>query len=419
MFYDKKVLLSNEKFLEAARKMYACSPEQSAARLADLAARHAERFGIEGARVFSSPGRIEVCGNHTDHNNGKVTAAAVSVDTLAVVTPLTERKVKICSLGYPYVEVDVDDLKIDPNEEGTSAALIRGVLKGMQERGYAVGGFAATMTSNVCKGAGMSSSASYEVLIAEIVNVLYNGGKAGAVEKAQIAQFAENVYFGKPSGLMDQSAIALGGISYIDFRDTKNPEVRKLDWNFDDVSVVVINCGGDHCDLTPQYAAIRTEMEMIAAHFGKEKLRFVEKADFYAAIPALIGKYKGRAILRAMHFFEENDRVDALVDAIDRGDEATALSLITASGKSSLEKLQNLYAEGDSSEPIPLALAIASEFDGVKAYRVHGGGFAGTILTFVAREKEKAFCDYMAKLYGAESVFPVRIREAGGTEILL
>ena len=218
---------------------------------------------------------------------------------------------------------------------------------------------------------------------------------------------------------MDQSAIALGGISYIDFRDTKNPEVRKLDWNFDDVSVVVINCGGDHCDLTPQYAAIRTEMEMIAAHFGKEKLRFVEKADFYAAIPALIGKYKGRAILRAMHFFEENDRVDALVDAIDRGDEATALSLITASGKSSLEKLQNLYAEGDNSEPIPLALAIASEFDGVKAYRVHGGGFAGTILTFVAREKEKAFCDYMAKLYGAESVFPVRIREAGGTEILL
>ena len=181
MFYDKKVLLSNEKFLEAARKMYACSPEQSAARLADLAARHAERFGIEGARVFSSPGRIEVCGNHTDHNNGKVTAAAVSVDTLAVVTPLTERKVKICSLGYPYVEVDVDDLKIDPNEEGTSAALIRGVLKGMQERGYAVGGFAATMTSNVCKGAGMSSSASYEVLIAEIVNVLYNGGKAGEV----------------------------------------------------------------------------------------------------------------------------------------------------------------------------------------------------------------------------------------------
>ena len=416
ILYDKKSLAANNKFIATAEALYGGNVEACAERYAMLAEAHKQN--VEGEIIFySASGRIEVTGNHTDHNNGKVLCAAVSVDLLAAVTPLAEPKIVVKSLGYPVVEVDINDLSIHEEEKGGSFALVRGVCKAFKDRGYNIGGFYATTVSDVFKGAGMSSSASFEVLISAILDNLYNGDSISAVEKAIISQYAENVYFGKPSGLMDQSAIALGGVSYIDFEDPSNPQVEKLDWGFDDTTVFVVNCGGDHCNLTPNYAAIREEMEAVAGEFGQKKLRFVDVDEFYASIPALKEKFSGRAILRAMHYFEENERVEALREAIRSADEELAYDIITMSGISSYQKLQNVYAEGDCSEPIPLALALCEGFDGVMAYRVHGGGFAGTILAFVDNDCADDFHGYMSTVFGDKNVYRLKIRNVGGTRL--
>lgn len=415
--YKNKLLLSNNFVTEVTQRL-GCDANIMADRFAPLIAEHQKQFAGD-YMLFSSPGRIEVCGNHTDHNNGKVIAAAVTADTIAVVTPLATNTVIINSVGYPLVQVDISDTNIYEAESGTSFALVRGVVKGLLDRGYKVGGFAATTISQVFKGAGMSSSASFEVLVCEIINSIYNNDSVPDIQKAIISQYAENVYFGKPSGLMDQASIALGGISYIDFKDTSAPVVSKPQWQFDNLSVVVVNCGGDHCDLTPQYAAIRYEMEAVAQFFGQSKLRFVGKTRFLDGISDLRKAVSGRAIMRAMHYYDENNRVDALVDAINAKDIQQAMDIITASGSSSYKKLQNCYAEGDLSQPIPLALAMCERFNGVAAYRVHGGGFAGTILTFVANDKKEAFCKYMSAIFGTENVFSVGIRKVGTTKINL
>ena len=416
ILYDKKSLLENNKFVKTATALYGGNVEKAAERYEALAKAHKEN--VDGEIIFySASGRIEVIGNHTDHNNGKVLCAAVSVDLLACVTPLAEQKIIVKSLGYPVVEVDIRDLDIHEEEKGGSFALVRGVCKAFKDRGYNIGGFYATTVSDVFKGAGMSSSASFEVLVSAILDNLYNGDSISAVEKAIISQYAENVYFGKPSGLMDQSAIALGGVSYIDFKDPANPQVEKLDWDFDDSTVFVVNCGGDHCNLTPQYAAIREEMEAIAKEFGEEKLRFVNEDEFYMSIPELKNKFSGRAILRAMHYFEENERVEVLREAIRNGDEELAYDVISASGISSYQKLQNCYAEGDPSEPIPLALALCGALEGVLAYRVHGGGFAGTILAFVDNEYADDFNEFMSHTFGDANVYRLKIRNEGGTRL--
>lgn len=416
ILYDKKSLLENKKFIKTASALYGGNVEKAAERYSQLVSAHREN--IDGEIIFySASGRIEVCGNHTDHNNGKVLCAAVSVDLLACVTPLDEQKIVVKSLGYPVVEVDISDLSIHEEEKGGSFALVRGVCKAFKDRGYNIGGFYATTVSDVFKGAGMSSSASFEVLVSAILDNLYNGDSISAVEKAIISQYAENVYFGKPSGLMDQSAIALGGVSFIDFKDPSAPVVEKLDWNFDDTTVFVVNCGGDHCNLTPQYAAIREEMEAIAKEFGEEKLRFVNEDEFYMSIPSLKDKFSGRAILRAMHYYEENERVELLREAIRSGDEELAYDIISASGISSYQKLQNCYAEGDPSEPIPLALALCGALEGVMAYRVHGGGFAGTILAFVENDSADDFHDFMAHTFGDSNVYRLKIRNEGGTRL--
>ena len=416
ILYDKKSLLENNKFVKTATALYGGNVEKAAERYEALAKAHKEN--VDGEIIFySASGRIEVTGNHTDHNNGKVLCAAVSVDLLACVTPLAEQKIIVKSLGYPVVEVDIRDLDIHEEEKGGSFALVRGVCKAFKDRGYNIGGFYATTVSDVFKGAGMSSSASFEVLVSAILDNLYNGDSISAVEKAIISQYAENVYFGKPSGLMDQSAIALGGVSYIDFKDPANPQVEKLDWDFDDSTVFVVNCGGDHCNLTPQYAAIREEMEAIAKEFGEEKLRFVNEDEFYMSIPELKNKFSGRAILRAMHYFEENERVEVLREAIRNGDEELAYDVISASGISSYQKLQNCYAEGDPSEPIPLALALCGALEGVLAYRVHGGGFAGTILAFVDNEYADDFNEFMSHTFGDANVYRLKIRNEGGTRL--
>ncbi|MBR2479861.1 MAG: galactokinase [Clostridia bacterium] len=416
ILYDKKSLLENDKFVKTANALYGGNVEKTAERYEALAKAHKEN--VEGEIIFySASGRIEVAGNHTDHNNGKVLCAAVSVDLLACVTPLAEEKIIVKSLGYPIVEVDIRDLDIHEEEKGGSFALVRGVCKAFKDRGYKIGGFYATTVSDVFKGAGMSSSASFEVLVSAILDNLYNGDSISAVEKANISQYAENVYFGKPSGLMDQSAIALGGVSFIDFEDPTCPKVEKLDWDFDDSTVFVVNCGGDHCNLTPQYAAIREEMEAIAKEFGEEKLRFVNEDEFYMSIPELKNKFSGRAILRAMHYFEENERVELLREAIRSGDEELAYDIISASGISSYQKLQNCYAEGDPSEPIPLALALCGALEGVLAYRVHGGGFAGTILAFVDNDYADDFHEFMAHTFGDDNVYRLKIRNEGGTRL--
>lgn len=416
ILYDKKSLLENKKFISVANALYGGNAEKAAERYADLAKAHKEN--VDGEIIFySASGRIEVCGNHTDHNNGKVLCASVSVDLLACVTPLAEQKIVIKSLGFPIVEVDISDLSVHEEEKGGSFALVRGVCKAFKDRGYNIGGFYATTVSDVFKGAGMSSSASFEVLVSVILDNLYNGDVIPAVEKAIISQYAENVYFGKPCGLMDQSAIALGGVSYIDFEDPTAPKVEKLDWSFNDTTVFVVNCGGDHCNLTPNYAAIREEMESIAKEFGEEKLRFVNEDEFYMSIPELKKKFSGRAILRAMHYYEENARVEILREAIRNADEELTYEVISSSGISSYQKLQNVYPEGDPSEPIPLALALCGAQEGVMAYRVHGGGFAGTILAFVDNEYADDFHDYMGYTFGDKNVYRLKIRNEGGVRI--
>ena len=349
ILYDKKSLLENKKFLDRVSELYTASPEDAAQRVENLVSRHRISFGSAADEVvlFSAPGRIEIAGNHTDHNNGKVLAAAISVDLLGAVSPSEEPKIVVNSIGYPSVSVDLTDLEPKEREQGDSAALVRGIARAFKDRGYNIGGFVATTTSDVFKGAGMSSSASFELFVAEVLNDFYNGGVVSAVEKAIISQYAENVYFGKPSGLMDQSAISIGGVSYIDFMDAGAPVVEKLGWDFPEL-IYVVNCGGDHCNLTANYAAIMQEMRLIASEFGADKLRFVDKNEFYASVGRLRKKYSGRAILRAMHYFEENERVDALKDAIASRDGREAYALINESGMSSQLKLQNCYPEGDT-----------------------------------------------------------------------
>lgn len=412
------MLETNGKFLSKIKNIYLAKPEKVIGRSAALIEEHRKNFYPAYINLFSSPGRIEVTGNHTDHNNGCVLAAAVTVDTLAAVSKNDTGIITVKSKGYPDVVVNAADVTMHPEEKGTSDALVRGVLKGFKDRGYAIGGFDATTESDVFKGAGMSSSASFEVLVSEILNDYYNGGNITPVEKAVVSQYAENVYFGKPSGLMDQSAIALGGVSFIDFKDTKNPVVKKQKWSFQDVSVAVINCGGDHCDLTPNYAAIKSDMESAAKYFGADKLRFVDEKKFYNSLGEMKKTLSGRAILRAMHFFEENKRVFDLVKALKAGDEGKVFDIINASGQSSSEKLKNLYPEGAAEMPIPLALAVVKGTEGVVAARVHGGGFAGTILTFVKNEQIAAFKKKMSALYGAENVYIVGIRPTGTEKIL-
>ncbi|NLT18989.1 MAG: Galactokinase [Firmicutes bacterium ADurb.Bin080] len=414
--YEKKSLSNNPKFIEIVSSIYNTSVEIAAERVSSLVKEH--NNSVNGQTfLFSSPGRIEVIGNHTDHNFGEVLAASVSVDLLAAVTPLPIPKVIVRSIGYPVVEVNIEDLGIKKEEIGDSAALVRGVANGFVERGLLIGGFVATTTSDVFKGAGMSSSAAFELLVSEIFNVFYNEGKIDPITKAIVSQYAENVYFGKPSGLMDQSAISFGGISHMDFRDPSSPQVEKVNWPFSDVSVVVVNCGGDHTNLTPNYASIRAEMEEVAGFFGKEKLREIEKRDFYDSIQDISKKTSGRAILRAIHFYEENSRVEKVYQALKNADEEEVFAGINQSGDSSYRLLQNCYPEGDKMQPIPLALALAQRIEGLRAVRVHGGGFAGTILAFVDNEKVETFKKYMGDIFGQGNIYLLKIRNSGATKI--
>lgn len=380
-----------------------------------------EYFGAEPTRFFSAPGRTEICGNHTDHNHGKVVAAAVNLDVIAAVLPTDDGIVSVKSEGYPEDRVELSNLSVVEAEKNGSAALIRGVLAGFENRGLKVGGFKAFTRSNVLKGSGLSSSAAFEVLIGTILSGLYNGGAVSAEDIAVIAQYAENEYFGKPSGLMDQMASSVGGFTKIDFKDPAAPVIEAVPFDLSsyDHSLCIIDTKGSHADLTPDYAAIPEEMKAVAGVFGKPCLRELTREEIVENIPALREKAGDRAVLRALHFFDENERVDELAEALKAGDFGGFLSVINRSGESSYKYLQNVYSSAHPGEQgVSLAIYLAkSILKGEGAARVHGGGFAGTVQAFVPNKSLKSFVEGIEKVFGEGSCHVLNIRPFGGIEV--
>lgn len=370
------------------------------------------------AALFSSPGRTELGGNHTDHQHGCVLAASVNMDMLAVAAPNGTALVRIHSEGYPVLTVDLSSLSPAEDERETSAALVRGVAARMAELGQVPAGFDAYVCSSVPAGSGLSSSAAYEVLVGTIFNVLFCNQVFTPVQVAQIGQYAENVFFGKPCGLMDETASAVGGVVSIDFQDPAAPAVRKVNFDFSATghTLCIINSGADHADLTNAYAAITSEMKSVAACFGKAVLRDVDEAAFRATIPELRKALGDRAVLRAIHFFAENRRAAQEAQALERGDFAAFLALVRASGLSSSLYLQNTFAPSDPrQQAIPLVLWAAEEvLQGTGAVRVHGGGFAGTVQAFVPNDRLPDFLAAMERLLGPGMCHMLSIRPEGG-----
>ncbi len=382
-----------------------------------------ELFGDpENAMIFSASGRTEIGGNHTDHNRGKVLAAAVGLDVIAFVVPTDDGIITVKSEGFPQDTVDLSDLSVQVSDKNTSAALIRGVADGMKREGFNIGGFKAYTTSNVLKGSGISSSAAFEVLIGTILSHIYNDGKVSAVKIAQIAQYAENVHFGKPSGLMDQMASSVGGFIEIDFKDTEKPVIDSIDFDFSSTghSLCIVDTKGNHADLTPEYAAIPAEMKSVAKFFGKNELRDITKEQLWENIREVRKACGDRAVSRAMHFFDENERADIEAEALRIGDLAGFLKTVSESGSSSFKYLQNIFAVSDSREQgVVLGLyAAESVLKGRGACRVHGGGFAGTIQAFVPDDLLDGFKDRMEQLFGTGSCYVLNIRPVGGTRII-
>ena len=406
------------------KEIYGAAAEaEQAERYAAAAAEFESMFGRKAERFFSAPGRTEVGGNHTDHNCGCVLAAGVSLDVIAAVTPTDDGIIRIKSQGFPMDTVDSSDTDIKDDEENSSAALIRGVVAGMIRHGYKVGGFSAYTTSNVLKGSGLSSSAAFEVLVGTILSGLYNDFKVSPVEIAQIAQFAENIYFGKPSGLMDQMASSVGSFITIDFKNVQEPVIEAIDFDFESSGhkLCIVDTKGDHADLTPDYAAVPSEMKAVAQYFGKDVLREVDRADVIAHIPELRERLGDRAVLRAMHFFADSERVGKEAAALKSHDFRKFLSLINESGDSSYKYLQNIYSSAHPNEQgLSIALYLAeSVLAGEGACRVHGGGFAGTIQAFVPDKKLELFIHRMESVFGKGSCHVLSIRPFGGTEVEL
>ena len=390
------------------------------ARYSHLLKRHEELVGYEGPiAMISAPGRTEISGNHTDHNRGKVLAAAVNLDTLAAVSPRADSTVNIYSEGYTPLSLSLDDLSAREDEKGTTAALVRGVADGLQKAGLRVGGFDAVMTSTVRSGSGLSSSAAVEVLLCAIFDELYNDGKLDFKRRAQISQYAENVYFGKPSGLMDQTASSVGGAVAIDFADPAAPVVRTVAVDLAGLgyALCIIDSGASHADLTAEYAAVPQEMGAVAAYFGKQVLREVEEDQVIQALPQLRKAVGDRAVLRALHFFADDKRVKLEADALEQGDMDTFLEVVKQSGRSSWDLLQNITPIGAVKEQaMAVALTVAERaLSGRGACRVHGGGFAGTIQAFVPLDLLERFRKQVEACLGEGSCHVLSIRPVGGT----
>ena len=386
-----------------------------------LDAGFAAAFGGAPQRYFSAPGRTEIGGNHTDHQRGCVLAAAVNLDTVAAVRPNDTGIIQILSEGYPLCRVDVAELTPKTEEINTTPALVRGVAARFSQLGCQVGGFDAYCKSTVLPGSGLSSSAAFEVLMGTIINHLFFAGKVSQAEVAQIGQYAENVFFGKPCGLMDQTASAVGNLVTIDFYDKENPVIRKVDFDFSACghALCIIDTRASHADLTDEYAAIPNEIRSVSAYFGKEVLSQIHEEEFYAHIPALRKACGDRAVLRAVHFYQDNARVGKQVAALESGDFAGFLELVKESGRSSYMYLQNVIPAGyQQHQDVAVALALCERFlQGKGAYRVHGGGFAGTVQAFVPNEILPQFKNGIDAVLGEGACHVLSIRPQGGVEM--
>ena len=377
-------------------------------------------YGDKEVTIISVPGRSEVCGNHTDHQHGQVLAAAINLDIIAVVSK--QETVKVLSDDYDLKEINVQDLEKRDDEAGTSEGLIRGVLSRFQQLGYHIGGFEAYMTSDVLQGSGLSSSAAFEVMIGTILSALYNDMTVDPVLIGQIGQYSENVYFEKPCGLMDQCACSVGSLIHIDFKDNNHPVVEKIDVDFSSYhhSLCIVDVHASHAYLTADYASIPSEMKAVASCFDKEFLRDVDENEFYQQLPSIREKVSDRAILRAIHLFNENKRVEHIVQALNNNDFTQFKKIIVESGDSSFKYLQNVYSNHDvDHQAVSLALALSQNILGSHGVcRVHGGGFAGTMQAFVEDDYVAIYQEKIEAVFGKGSCHVLKIRKYGGKVII-
>jgi galactokinase len=393
-------------------------------RYQQLSLKYEQLFKKEQVVIFSTPGRTEISGNHTDHNHGKVLAGSINLDSIAAAAKANDNIVTLYSEGYekPFI-VDLKNLTIIENEKGTTESLIRGVASRLVELGYKIGGFNAMISSDVLPGSGLSSSASIEVLIGTIFNSLYNKNKISAEILAKTGQFAENNFFGKPCGLMDQMACAMGGIITIDFKNPQEPITEKIEYNLDrqNFSLLVVNTKGNHEDLTDDYSAIPSEMKAVAAEFGKDVCRDIKMSELLPRIETIRLKLGDRAVLRVIHFLLENERVSEQVTALKKNDFEKFLSLVKDSGDSSFKWLQNIFTVNNVREQgVSLGLALSEYY--IKqiakgACRVHGGGFAGTIQVFLPKDKIEGYRNLIEPIFGKDSIYILNIRKYGTVDI--
>ncbi len=385
--------------------------------------KYEQLYGEDEVAVYSAPGRSEVGGNHTDHQHGEILAASINLDAIAVVKKLDGPIVRVVSDGYKEIVIDVNDLSLKEEEKETTKALIKGVLAGAKERGYQIGGFQGYMASDVLIGAGLSSSAAFETLIGTILSYLYNDGMMEPVINAMIGQYAENVYFGKPCGLMDQMACSVGNLVHVNFANPAAPAVEKVDFDLNEYgySLCITDTKGSHADLTADYAAVPAEMKSVAAFFGKDVLLEVTMEDVMGNISAIRRKCGDRAVLRAIHFICENGRVRKEAAALKKGKIEEFLAAVKASGDSSYKYLQNVYSNHDiAHQNVSLALAVSEIAleGGAGVSRVHGGGFAGTVQAFVKDENVAEYLNKMDQVFGKGACSVLKIRKYGGIKVI-
>lgn len=406
--------------LAALERLYGENCDRQAQRYLEAAEAFEALYGDREVMVFSAPGRTEIGGNHTDHNHGRVLAGSVELDVIGIAAKSPSPLVRLKSKGHDENRVELNTLSPREEERETSNALVRGVCARFGELGLPAGGFDAYTTSDVLSGSGLSSSAAFEVLLCAILAGLY-GGEVSPIQAAQISQYAENRYFGKPCGLMDQMACSVGGLITIDFENPEAPRVEKVEYDFAKSGhrLCITATGGSHAALSSEYAAITVEMGKVAELLGVTHLRHAGKTRFYAELPRLRGRVSDRALLRAIHFFSDNDRVGAQVEALRSGDFAAFLSLVSESGRSSFMYLQNVFCVTTPEEQnMALALALSDHLLGKKgAFRVHGGGFAGTIQAFVPRAEVASYQAGMDAVFGPGSCKVLTIRPQGGVRV--
>ena len=378
-------------------------------------------YGDQEVSIYSTPGRSEVCGNHTDHQHGEVLAAAINLDIIAVVAK-DDTKIKILSDDYDIEAIHIDDLTLRENEKESSEGLIRGILARFQQLQHKIGGFVGYMTSDVLQGSGLSSSAAFEVMIGTILSGMYNDMKVDPVTIAKIGQYSENVYFGKPCGLMDQCACSVGSLIHIDFKDNENPIVEKINVDFPRFhhSLCIVDVHASHADLTEDYASIPEELKEVDHFFHQEYLRDVDEKEFYEHLTEVREAVNDRAVLRAIHVFKENKRVQQAVQSLKQEDFDTFKTIVKASGESSFKYLQNIYSNHYvGQQAVSLALALSENLLGAHGVcRVHGGGFAGTIQAFVEDDYVETYKQSIEKYFGEGSCHILKIRKYGGMKVI-